>query len=265
MDIMIDWAAAEGWNPGLNDAQCFYQADPQGFFIGKIEGEPIGSIGAVSYGDSFGFIGLYIVVPAYRGMGYGIPLWEMAMEYLGYRNIGLDGVIAQQENYKKSGFQFAYRNIRYQGRMKGIPSKTLLPVKELSFQQILQYDRRFFPASRDTFLSCWLEQPNSLSLAKVEKGLITGYGTIRACRRGFKIGPLFADDAAVAEELLLALVTRADGDQIYFDVPERNPAAVSLAEKYGMKMIFETARMYTSEEPNIELSKVFGITTYELG
>jgi hypothetical protein len=29
--------------------------------------------------------------------------------------IGLDGVVAQQGNYLKSGFQLAYRNIRYQG------------------------------------------------------------------------------------------------------------------------------------------------------
>jgi hypothetical protein len=26
--IAVDWAADEGWNPGLNDAACFYAADP---------------------------------------------------------------------------------------------------------------------------------------------------------------------------------------------------------------------------------------------
>jgi hypothetical protein len=23
VEVAIDWAAREGWNPGLNDAQCF--------------------------------------------------------------------------------------------------------------------------------------------------------------------------------------------------------------------------------------------------
>ena len=28
-------AAREGWNPGLADAECFYAADPEGFFPGR--------------------------------------------------------------------------------------------------------------------------------------------------------------------------------------------------------------------------------------
>jgi hypothetical protein len=59
--LAVDWAAREGWNPGLNDGSCFYDADPQGFFMGELKGEPIGCISAVSYGDSFGFIGFYII------------------------------------------------------------------------------------------------------------------------------------------------------------------------------------------------------------
>ena len=28
---VVDWAAAEGWNPGLHDARAFRVADPDGF------------------------------------------------------------------------------------------------------------------------------------------------------------------------------------------------------------------------------------------
>ena len=31
LGLALDWAAAEGWNPGLHDAHCFYAADPEGF------------------------------------------------------------------------------------------------------------------------------------------------------------------------------------------------------------------------------------------
>ena len=47
----MDLAATEGWNPGLHDAECFYAADPGGFLIGELAGEPVGCISAVSYGE----------------------------------------------------------------------------------------------------------------------------------------------------------------------------------------------------------------------
>ncbi len=28
VDLALDWAAAEGWNPGVHDAESFYAADP---------------------------------------------------------------------------------------------------------------------------------------------------------------------------------------------------------------------------------------------
>ena len=115
LDVAIEWASKEGWNPGLNDADAFYASDPRGYLIGFLDKEPIASLSAVSYGPNFGFLGFYIVKPEHRGKGYGWKLWQKAMQYLNTQNIGLDGVIAQQENYKKSGFTLAYSNIRYEG------------------------------------------------------------------------------------------------------------------------------------------------------
>ena len=115
MDLAIEWAAAEGWNPGLNDAGLFFDTDPQGFFIGELDGEPVASLSGVAYGAGFGFMGLYIVRPQFRGRGFGLQLWHQVMSYLGARNIGLDGVVEQQPNYMKSGFTLAHRNVRYEG------------------------------------------------------------------------------------------------------------------------------------------------------
>ena len=82
ISLAIDWAAAEGWNPGLRDAECFYVADPKGFLLGELDGKPVGCISAIRYEEEFGFLGLYIVQPEYRGKGYGLKLWNAAMEYL---------------------------------------------------------------------------------------------------------------------------------------------------------------------------------------
>src|SRR4029078_536119 len=122
VDTAIEWAGAEGWNPALVDAACFHPAAPGGFLAGLIDDELVATISVVKYGDSFGFLGLYIVKPAFRGRGYGIQLWAAGLAYLGQRTVGLDGVIAQQDNYRKSGFALAYRNIRYEGTGRaGLP------------------------------------------------------------------------------------------------------------------------------------------------
>ena len=99
--LAVEWAAAEGWNPGLHDAECFRAGDPDGFFIGEWRGEPVACISAIAYGEHFGFIGLYIVKPAFRGKGFGMRVWQHGMDYLGKRNVGLDGVVAQQANLQK--------------------------------------------------------------------------------------------------------------------------------------------------------------------
>src|SRR5215213_112294 len=115
LDLALEWAAQEGWNPGLFDAECFYTADPEGFLLAFRDDEPVASISAVRYGHDFGFLGLYIVRPDLRGRGYGYRLWQAGMARLEARTVGLDGVVAQQANYARSGFALAHRNIRYGG------------------------------------------------------------------------------------------------------------------------------------------------------
>lgn len=265
----LDWAAAEGWNPGLDDARAFQIADPQGFLVGLLGGEPVGCISVVRYGGDFAFLGFYIATPQIRGQGYGIQIWNAGMARLTGRTIGLDGVPAQQDNYRKSGFRLAWRNIRYQGiaAARGLapPAVTLADAKALPFEGIAAYDRRFFPASRDAFLANWIGAPGHIALAAIRDGAIAGLGVIRPCREGFKIGPLYAADAAIAGALVGGLCERAGPGVVALDVPESNALAVHLAESLGMVPALETARMYTGADPAIDAAGLFGVTTFELG
>ena len=69
--ITVPWMAAEGWNPGLHDAETFVAADPAGFLLGELDGEPIATVSGVRYSDDFAFLGCYIVRDSFRGRGYG--------------------------------------------------------------------------------------------------------------------------------------------------------------------------------------------------
>ncbi len=264
--LMMDWSAAEGWNPGLHDGDCFYQADPQGFWLGELNGEPIGGLSTVAYDEDFGFVGLYIVKPQFRGQGYGLQIWKTGMDYLGSkRNLGLDSVLAQQENYQKSGFQAAYRHIRYEGRGGGEIPGNLVPLNTIPLEKLVTYDRQHFPAPRQLFLKHWIEQSDSEALGVIQKGELVGYGVIRACHTGSKIGPLFANNPQIAEELFQGLIAQARDQPIYLDVPDANPEALKLAQHHNMKPIFTTLRMYTLKTPPILIKQIFGVTSLELG
>jgi GNAT superfamily N-acetyltransferase len=267
MAITLGWARTEGWNPGHDDAVLFRTADPAGFLMASADGQPAASISVVRYGSSYGFLGLYIAAPAFRGRGIGWQLWQAGMAHLEGRVVGLDGVVAQQANYAKSGFAIAHRNIRFQGvpfQVKPVPDDC--EAKAITADQlsaIRDYDLACFGAARDAFLMPWLSTHTARALLR--DGRVAGYGVIRPCAIGHKIGPLFADDAAAAETLFQALVETAPGESITLDCPEPNKAACKLAKRHGLQPVFETARMYRGADPRLPLDRIFGITTFELG
>lgn len=267
LDLMVDWAAREGWNPGLADADCFYAADPAGFLVGRLGGEAIACISVVKYEPAFAFLGFYIVQPERRGQGHGFALWQNGMARLAARVVGLDGVIAQQENYKKSGFVLAHRNIRFGGALgcEQPRDARIATIDAGLLDAVIAYDRSFFPAARDAFLRCWLRPERRAGRVLIEDGTVRGYGVIRPCRRGFKIGPLFADSDETADVLFRALAATAEGAEVFLDCPEPNRSATGLAARYRLSPVFETARMYRGAAPELPLERIYGVTTFELG
>lgn len=274
LDFAVGLAANEGWNPGVQDTDCFYAADPSGFLIGLLDGEPIGCISAVRYASTYGFIGFYIITPGYRGQGYGYRLWQAAMQTLDGRDIGLDGVTAQVGNYAKSGFAAAFTSTRYRGEGNGAADadSRVVDLAQLPFEAVAAYDAAVFAYPRTDFLRCWISRPDTVALGIVEGERLTGYGVVRPCADGFKIGPLFADSADDAEALFGALSSRVPhGASVFLDVPgeAQNPAATALARRHGMTPVFQTARMYrmraASTRLPMPLDRWFGITSFELG
>ncbi|MFF1816909.1 GNAT family N-acetyltransferase [Kribbella sp. NPDC058245] len=258
-----EWAAAEGWNPGQLDSLAFTAADPAGFLVGRLDGEPIASISGVRYGGDFAFLGLYIVRPAERGKGYGIQMWRALMEQLAGRNVALDGVSDQQPNYRKSGFRHAYNHIRHEGIPESVTTEVeLVDGRSVPFDQLAAYDRRFFPAARDAFLALWVSLPGHRSLAAVRDGRLEGFAVLRPSHNGARIGPLYAASPEIAAALVASL---AKDIHIAVDVPDNNPPALKLAEQLGLRPTFECARMYTGAVPDVDTTGIFATTTLELG
>ena len=266
--LAIEWAADEGWNPGVRDSDCFYAADPHGFLVGIYDGLPVSSLSAVSYGSDFGFLGLFIVNPAFRGHGLGQEIFRAGLARLDGKVVGLDAVLEQEEAYSRWGFQRAHLNVRYQGWGGGDrPASTeVVALSNVPLDEILAYDDGLFPAARHEFVRCWISRPGSRALAFVDGEEILGYGVMRPCRLGYKIGPLFADSYDVALAIFQGLRSLVSKDEpVFLDVTLPNASAAELASSHGMIPAFRTVRMYNGKPPEIPLDRWFGVTSFELG
>lgn len=269
IEMMRAWAVEEGWDQGLQDRHAFAAADPRGFLVGSVDGKPVACIAAIRYGDGHGFIGYFIARPEERGKGYGLTLFRAAMDRLAGRLVGLDGVPAQQDNYRRSGFHTAWENCRLVGHMSRVEfpddGTETVDAGTVAFDELADYDRRFFPAPRDAFLSAWTSLPGHTALAVLRGGRVAGFGVIRPSTGPWRVGPLYADSPALAAALLAELATAAEGSVVSLDVPGPQTEFIALLKSAGLTMAGSNARMYTGAPPAIDQDGLFGITSGELG
>ncbi len=268
---LVSWAEAEGWNPGVNDAEVFWATDPGGFIGCFYDEEMIAGGSIVSYNGDFGFMGFFIVKPQYRASGIGRRFWHHRRDMLLSRlrpgaSIGMDGVVAMQPFYARGGFNVAFRDERYErpGAQFEIDSR-VTSIEGGDMPAILLYDEQCFGFPRPQFMKPWLFQFGASSFKFTEQGEVKGFALLRKAMNGYKIGPLFADTVTVAGELYKACLNAAPGDSVSIDIPMVNFDAVALVRQFGAEYVFECARMYYGHPPDIAVDKIYGITSFELG
>jgi GNAT superfamily N-acetyltransferase len=273
VQLALNWAAAEGWNPGINDVTAFYATDPTGFLIGEVNNEPIGCISAVCYDATFAFIGLYIVKNKWRKQGYGTQIWQAAWQQLNLRleenkrSIALDAVVEREATYRKIGFTPAYRHIChvYESPNSHVVPTDVVPLVDVPFAEVIRYDAELFGVSRPQFLQPWINVQQGATYGVVDAGKLKGYGVIRPCHQGFKIGPLFADNREIAECLFQALTSHAASQPVFIDIPDANSAIAFFTRRYNLQQSFTYIRMYCYRTLITDLNRIFGATTLSLG
>ena len=217
-------------------------------------------------------MGFFIVRPDLRGQGIGRDFWIWRRDRLRTRlgrgaAIGMDGVFAMQPFYARGGFVFSHRNLRLAGTGQGGASvdPALVELGSLPFEQVAGFDRHHFGFSREVFLRRWIRPEGGLGLGFLDGDRIRGFGVVRPCRTGFKIGPLFAETPEVADALFVALSGHAGGESVFLDVPENHTAALELGRRHQLTESFGCARMYHGPAPELPWNQIYGVTTFELG
>ncbi len=268
---LVKWAEKEGWNPGPHDAEVYWATDPDGYYGYFIDDKLIGGGSIVSYNGEYGFMGFFIVLPEYRAQGIGRKLWYQRRDKLLSRlksnsSIGMDGVLAMQSFYAEGGFKIAFRDERHEKIGENFSTHTnISSINNDTIDDVIKYDAKYFGFSRPQFLVPWVNLPGTKSFKYTVGGKLKGIAILRKANKGYKICPLFADNAMIAEELYKACLNSAVDEPVYIDIPTNNDAAVDMIKKYNTTYIFECARMYYGNPPQVNMQNIYGITTFELG
>ncbi|MBI2860599.1 MAG: GNAT family N-acetyltransferase [Chloroflexi bacterium] len=264
-----EWSVREGWNPGRHDRRMMTAIDPAGCFAGILDGEMVSSITAVSYQGKYGFLGMYMVSPGHRGRGYGLAIWERALHYLrgevGVDCTGLDGALAYAPLYRSSGFSASYRICSYRLSVDQLFQRACPAVERRHFDDILAYDLKVFKVGRASFLSDLLFNVEAVTAAAFSGGRLTGFAAARPCQNGYKLGPLFADDAGIAATLLESLLADLPGETVFIEAPEPNIESVEMVTGYGAEPGSVTERMYSGDGYHQDIRYVYGNTTRTVG
>ena len=281
---MAAWAASEGWQPGVGDIDAFYATDPDGFFVGTLDGQLAAMASVVTYSPGYAFAGFYIVRADLRQQGLGHQIGDVIYREVGFDNlvIGGDGVPAQVETYQGLGFVLAHWTDRWSGDaahvVTALADAADVPVAPLEMtgamnDLVLEFDTAHVPAPRPRFVEAWYApHPDRHSLVVMDGDSILGIATVRpADPDGARIGPIFAADPHVASALLRECAALAQpwlessGGQLHLDVPAPNDQARALAGRAGMSPGFRCARMYRGGMPELPLQRIYGNTSFELG
>ena len=288
---VIKMTAEEGHTPRAKEAECYFLAGiTPSFYIGELNGKPIGCISLVKHGESVAAGGYYIVDRPYRGKGYGKQMFDLCLTDGDQCSIQTMGRMGMKEKYQKSGFQPGWMINLYEfiasNAAKGLAScqlpplvEQILPTSQADFEKLFTYSADMLGTSQTckSLLAAWLCHMQESSWFAIDnKGEVAGFlimnETARFPEEGYYISPLYADSAPIARSLLkvaveFAIANSPKHDQIaiYADVPVDNLESVNMVEKeFGATNTHTLVFMANKEIPSKCLDKVFSLASCQV-
>ncbi|KAG8177113.1 hypothetical protein JTE90_008222 [Oedothorax gibbosus] len=273
-DVLELWRDT-GLSEGTHSLDTWYSHDPEGFFVAVTDdGTVIGACAGVLQNEDLAFVGLYVVKDNYRRRGIGMKIWSAVMERIGDRNVGVNPVPEQLENYRdKSGFPVQTSWSSKVSAAETVDTTKLshdlpeIAVRELSsgnvdlVDKVVAYDADVCSFTRGDLVPLLCDQEDSVTMVALRDGEVCGYGNIKKNIKGNTIiGPLYADCGEIAEKILDELVNafplaREEGALIF--TVDNNGSAMEILEKLGFETDCVISRLYRKEEVDVKFDKIF--------
>lgn len=258
----------EGWGHLEEDFERFLFLDPAGSYVAWQDGDRIGIVTSVCYGDH-AFLGNLIVRKEMRGRGVGVELMKYVLEHLdhtGMRTIELDGVFKAVRTYRIFGFKDKYLSLRFLRPASGIRSEMKQDGGNNAddINKIIRFDREMTGVDRSKFIGHLLEKHRHTTYLKYSQG-IAAYAVIRERATGaLHIGPMIAESGDAANDLIGTICAQHGDSDLTAGIPCINTAALNVFMEHGFLHRPPSLRMYRGSRTEYERN-MYAIVSADAG
>ena len=263
LDAAVELSRQTGW-PHRREDWALMLSLSKGF-VAVENGRVVGTAMATLLGDSCATVNMVIVDEAMRGRGLGRQLLQAVVDAAENRECRLVATAEGLPLYEKMGF-VACGEVR---QHQGIPTAAEKPANVAWAETIVPaelaaLDAQAFGADR-TALFAELAHRARFAMVK-QQGVIKGFAGLRAFGRGEVIGPVVAENAEIAKDLIAFMFSERPGAFLRVDTTTETGLGPWLAE-YGLGHVGGGIPM---RRPKAETSadkkmKTFALTSQALG
>jgi GNAT superfamily N-acetyltransferase len=246
---------ASGWNQTPGDWRLLLSLGPGLFRVGLLDGRVVASGGAVRYGDALAWICMILVDPERRGHGLGTRVFdevlarcEVEVRAGRLRCVGLDATPAGHGIYAQRGFVAGGGLVRMRVEPTTTPDPPpgVVRLEASDLECVLTRDREVFGADRSRALRWALGAAPDLACVVRAAGRVRGYCFGRHGDHSDQVGPVVADDAALARALVLACLSRSRSRPLVLDA-RVEPAWLLTLGELGFREQRSFTRMYRGD------------------
>ena len=272
-------ARQAGWNQMEADWRRFLALQPDGCFVGELNGSAVATTAAFIFGP-VAWIAMVLVEIESRRQGVATTLLKHALDFLdgqGVKTVRLDATAAGQPVYEKLGFVPEYPLTRYMGiapvgcavHTFSLEEHTSLErcaqhTLRFSTDQIAAFDCRMTATPREKMLARLFGESPDLTRVWDREGQLEGFITGRRGANATLIGPCIAT-ARAGPALLIAALDCCAGQPVFMDVPRDNAPAIEIAEKSGLSIQRHFMRMCRGERIKDHVEAIWASSGPEKG
>ncbi len=276
--MIMEWCAQEGWNVGRRDTDIYFSATTRKH-VSLVKVDPkngqeevIGGLGVVFHGGSFTGAGPMIVKKEFRNMGLGQLLWKLAVDTISDNPLLMYAVAQQVPRYSEDGFIPIFKMERWVGRLSSISldQEDCEPITLDNLEKVAKYDQEIFSQLRFDLFKKALEFSDIQGFVVIEDTIIRGFCIIRPCQKGYRIGPVHADNINIAKKLIKECSKISRDEQVVLDMPSINALSEDVARFFSLEHDpdSDTIAMKKGKLP-VKLArnwnKVFSVFSLEIG
>jgi len=237
------------WNQLAADWRIFLKLG-RVYAIATDDGRIVATTATLPYGGRFAWISMVLVAPDYRRRGLATRLMQQAMRELAAAKLVpvLDATPDGREVYRRLGFEDSWgfqRLIRRerQGASAPAPAGIIVrPITDADWQAACAYDAAAFGAERGAVLAGLRGRLPAADLVAMRADELVGFLLGRDGRLAAHLGPLIAEDDAIARALVARALEGIDGP-LFVDLADSKTDLRRFLDAHGFAAVRPFTRM----------------------